>query len=60
MFDTVLTSTNDYHMSKTSGLNGTPMDDSKMSSWKPTGTTMNNEKLSRQYLKTTSGRARGW
>jgi len=60
MFDTVLTSTNVYQITKPSGLNGTPTDDSKTSSWKPTGTTTNNEKLSRSSLKITSGRARGW
>jgi len=36
------------------------MEDSKTSSWKPTGTTTNNEKLNRPYLRITKGRARGW
>jgi len=35
------------------------MDDSKTCSWKPTGTTTDNEKLSRPCLRTTSRRARG-
>jgi len=34
------------------------MVDSKMNSWKPTGTTTNNEKLSSLFLKITKERAR--
>jgi len=59
MFGTVPTSTNGYQTNPPSGSNGTPRDDSKMSSWRPTGTSMDNGKQSQPCLKTTSGRMSG-